>query len=228
MTTLSAELRAALLTYGPAWVVDGDELTEFCDAFGGSLPAAVLGARWEDIAGRASVGIHASAPTVEAYRDTPAQMEFLRHNADVDYTFTYEMPHQWMVGSDVNPHIHYVAMVEPVAPPKDVYFSYAYTWKRFDEELPAVASWTTGNKTLAIAAGHAFKMRAFGFGPFSPPPTANESSVLLLAVSRLGTDPADTYSTNKVGGTPAANLGLVSYGCHVQLLATGTTVEFPA
>ena len=102
-------------------------------------------------------------------------------------------------------------MVAPAAPPLNVYFQIDYTWQNVGAEIPTAASWVSTNPTMPIAAGDEFKAKEFILASDVAPP-ANEAydSIFLIRVARLGTDGNDTYNTNKVGGTGAANLGLIS------------------
>lgn len=164
-----------------------------------------------------------AALTLEGFRDTEFPMYFMRHDQDDVITITYQMPHTWDTTTSVWPHIHYVPMA---AASGNVYFSFSYVWVPRGELAPALASWTTGDKTIAIAAGDQFKHLAAGFATIAPPASAGASTMLLMKFTRLGDNILDTYDTDKTGGTAAANFGILYLDLHYQKVRAGTTSQF--
>ena len=191
---------------------------------GGRLYHGVV---WDDVQGPASAAlIGASAPTNEAYRDTTARMTFMRHDQDDTITITYQLPHRWIPNTEVRVHLHYIPMVTPAAD-EVAYLEYSYAWGHPNAELPAAASWTTGNVSLTIPSSGANTFFHKATSLFVDTPTgASESSFLIVRFSRLGTNGADTYTTAKATGTAAANLAILSVDCHYQSGKEGSVSEF--
>lgn len=185
---------------------------------------------WDDVQGPANQGIGASALTAEAYRDTPAVLLFMRHNEDDSLTFALQMPHSWKRNTEVRFHAHLIPMVSPVAPGGEVvHFAYSYAWSKPGVELPANASWTSGTYNFTVAGDGSMTFKEQVVSLFNTTPTgAKESAILVVNLKRLGTSPNDTYDTNKVGGTGAANLCVLSVDAHFQKEKHGTTTEIPA
>jgi hypothetical protein len=119
-------------------------------------------------------------------------------------------------------------MADP-ATPQNVYMIGQYAWLdvQMGNQLPANAGWTTFNVTTAINPGDVFKEKIISLPAIIPPVGALESALLLLYVQRNGLNVLDTYTTAKSGGTAAANLGLLSFDCHVQIEKVGSIQEFP-
>lgn len=193
----------------------------------GAMAQALTG--WNDLLGAVQQGAGAAALTTEAYRDTPFLMSFFRSNQNDSLSFIYQMSHQWQAGTVVRPHVHVIPMADPVAT-QNVYIVGQYTWGSTTRVIPANASWTSFTVTVPIDPGDAFLAKIIdvtgGVG-FTPPADIDESDLLFVYFSRQGTNPLDTYTTGKTGGTAAANLGLLSFDCHYQAQKIGSLVEFP-
>jgi hypothetical protein len=178
--------------------------------------------RWDDLQGSLSQGAAVGALTYENYRATAYKMNFFRHDQNDELSFGYQMPHKWKYTTSVNPHLHVVPMADP-ALAQVAYFNGYYVWTNIDTtEIPDVGGWTMFAVEFTINPGDVFQQLRVPLGVFAPPPSARESSCLLLYMRRNGTDPLDTYNANKVGGTVAANLGLLSADLHYQASWMGT------
>lgn len=184
--------------------------------------------RHDDMQGAAQASAGISALTSEAYRDTAFVMPFFRHDQNDTLSMTFQFSHRRKLGSPLDSiHIHYIPMVNPAAI-ENVYFSYSYAWKTTDTEFPALVSWTSGNATLPIQTTDAFKTLLFSIVTnIAAPANEGYSSILLFRITRLGTDPLDTYDTDKATppGTAAANLGLLYFDCHYVTDRRGSALE---
>jgi hypothetical protein len=183
--------------------------------------------RYEDQQGAVASAVGVSALTEEQYRDTGFLMAFFRHDQDDTLHLTFQFSHRKKLGTPIaSVHIHCIPMVNP-AIPQNVYFGYKYTWQDIGSEFPSDASWITGNATMTVGITDAFKQRAHGIVVAVPAPIGEGySSMVLFRLQRLGTNPLDTYNTNKAGGTPAANLGLLYMDCHFQTERRGSLAQF--
>lgn len=178
---------------------------------------------WDDLLGSISdgnLGKGVAALVSEGYRDTDFLMYFLRHNQDDTINIIYQMPHMWELETAVRPHIHIIPMVSASG---NLYVQYQYSWAPFDQVLGAAATWTTGSVTIPLTPADQYKHRLITIGNISPPVGSGPSTMLLFKTTRAGTDPLDTYSTNKTGGgTPAANVGILYVDLHYQKIRAGT------
>lgn len=193
---------------------------------GGGYWIAQMQGRWGDLRGSAAQGKASAALTLEAYRDTAFQMYFFRHDQDDTLDFEFQMPHRWRKDTAVRPHLHVVPMVAPAAD-ENCYFTGYYTWAPFSfSPIPLLAGWTTFTATLTVTPTDAFRHMIVTLGTFNPPANPTESTMLLIHVVRAGTNLLDTYDTNKVGGTVAANLGLLSADVHYRKEHFGSITEY--
>lgn len=179
---------------------------------------------WTDLQGSISQGTAASALTYEGYRDTGFKLFFFRHSQADEVNFVYQMPHEWDPSTDVRAHIHFIPMSDP-ATPQVFALTILYAWSRVGQVLPAASGWTTKQLTKTVNPGDAFKQTVLAFGSVAPPAGALESDVLLVQAKRNTV--TDTYTTNKTGGTAAANVALLSSDLHYQKVKLGTAIEFP-
>jgi hypothetical protein len=143
----------------------------------------------------------------------------------------FQVPHGVDIsGTIVVPHLHVVPMVAPAAPPLNVRFTGAYAWAVAGTAIPAAIGWTAFGPILTpIVAGDEWKDKIVSFANIVPPVGYKGSSILLVNVTRTGTDLGDTYSTNKAvpPGTAAANLGLLSLDVHYRKATQGSVVQIP-
>jgi len=195
-------------------------------ASGGGYWIAQTEGRWDDVQGNPEQGNAASALTNEAYRDTALRLLHFRHDQNDSLHYVYQMQHKWRSATSVHPHIHLVPCADPAAP-QNAYFTGYYTWAPVNfGPIPALATWTTFAVTLTVNPGDVFTHRILEFGMVAPPANPTASSCLLLYLQRAGTNPLDTYTTNKGYGTPAANLAVLSSDVHYRAQAFGTLTEY--
>lgn len=182
---------------------------------------------WSDQQGDISQGAANAGLTYEPYRDTSFRMYFLRHDQDDSLHFRFQLDHSWDPTTNVHFHLHIVPMVSPVAT-RNVRFTGQYAWASVGTVIPANSGWTSFTKDVAVDPADGFKSSIGAIFVAAPPSTADESAILLIRVTRAGTDLADTYNDGKTPGTPAANLGLLSADLHYLRNKLGTVSEFPS
>ena len=181
--------------------------------------------RWDDLMGAPDVGNRVNALTNEVFRDTPIRLLYFRHDQDDSLHYVYQLPHKWRTTTAVHPHLHVMPMSDPVAN-QVAFFEGQYAWAPIGfGPVPADAGWTDFSASLTIAPGDIYEHMLVELGEFNAPANPTASTCFFLYVQRSGTDPADTYTTNKVGGTPAANLALMSSDLHYRASRFGTLTE---
>jgi len=183
--------------------------------------------RWDDIQGSVAVGNAASALTNEVYRDTPWRGLFFRHDQNDALHFVYQFPHKWRTTTSVHPHIHIIPMADPAAA-QNIYFIGQYAWSTAGagQAVPANAGWTPFNATQAVQPGDVYEELVVGFAVIPPPAWAAASANLLVYLQRNGTNPFDTYTTNKDHGTGAANVLALFSDVHYRASRFGTVTEY--
>lgn len=184
---------------------------------------------WNDLKGDVTSGKASLALVEEAYRDTPALYSFLRYDRQNTLTFKYQMGHDWLVGTQVRPHIHFIPMSAPGAA-QTIRFSGYYAWSapEQNQQLPALAGWTPFFVERAFDTSDQYEERIMGAGLITPPSWANWSSNLHVHWVNETTHLNYTYKTNKDHGTPAANILLVSFDTHIQVDRFGSQPEYPS
>jgi len=131
------------------------------------------------------------------------------------------MSHRWQPGTTVRPHLHFIPLADPAAP-QNIHFIGQYAWFGVDTLVPLNAGWTPFVVDVTVNPGGVNREVIAALPLIIPPPTMIESAILAVFWERNGTNILDTYSTNKVGGTISANVGLVSADCHFQVAKEGT------
>lgn len=185
----------------------------------------VFGNKWDDLYAVIEEGKAVAELISEDYRDTGFRMKFFTSNQDKSIYMTYQMPHGWDYTTSVRPHMHYIPMANVTG---DVLFTYEYAYVNVNQQLPAIADWTQGTSLVTIPGTDTFKHKVVSFGTITLP-NAGPSTILVFKVSRLGTDPSDTYNGAKQGGgTNQANLGILFFDLHYQKKSAGTDEEFPS
>ncbi len=198
-------------------------------AVGGGYWVARNAGRWEDVQGSIGQGAGTAALTIEVWRDTAFLMWYLRHDQNDALNFVFQLPHRWRHTTAVVPHLHVLPAANPVAA-QVVRVDGYYAWtKPGGTALPALVGWTPfGPINTPINPGDFAVQKIISLGAVTPPAEARGSTCLCIWFRRFGTDPGDTYTTNRTWGpTTAANLALVSADVHYRLAHQGSEVEIP-
>jgi len=184
---------------------------------------------WDDVPPNyASAGSGTAELTVKAFRNTGAEYQFFRHDQIDSYHLRYQMPHRWVVGSMIRPHMHFIPTANGSG---TVVISGRYAWTQIGsgQALPSLAGWTSFRVTRAITPADLDQEIVLGIGQLTPPAWAKRSAhfhILWQRPGGAGGDVGDTYETGDADGLGAANLALVSFDCHALLDASGSVDEF--
>ena len=179
---------------------------------------------WNDVfPAFVSVGSGTATPTIQVYRDTPVEYQFLRRDQDDSFQVIYQMPHTWAKNA-VNPHMHFIGCGDSDG---YVVVSGVYTWSGIGHALPANADWTAFRAEKYVLGSDQWIEEVLGIGPINPPSWAGPSAQLHIRWTRPGSsDAGDTYHGNNPFGLAAANVALLALDCHVQIKTLGTMGEF--
>lgn len=185
--------------------------------------------RWNDQQGDVSQGVGGGVLTYDPLRDTPWRLFCMRHDQDDELSFRFQIDHTWRWDLPVVPHLHILPLADPVAP-QVAYFDAYYVWSRPEyaaQPVPAFSGWTWVKIPVTINPGEVYQQKLVSIGSVTPPAWVRESSILLLFIRRLGTNPLDTYTTGKDHGLASANVGLLSADVHFRKNKIGTLAEIP-
>lgn len=186
--------------------------------------SAVFLPRWDDQQGQ--VGSVLTGPavwTMDTYRDTGFTIPCLRHDQDDVVELIFQFKHIKKLQTSINLHVHSIPLA---ATGGNVYWSYKYTWVQAEVIIPANTEWSTGNITMPIASNDLYKEKIFTLLSINPPTVEKYSDILLIKLTRLGSNQLDTYSTNKDHGTVQANIGILYFDCHFNVNKLGSLLEF--
>lgn len=180
---------------------------------------------WDDLQGvvHGAQGTGKLELTYESYRDTGFNLYFWRHGQDDQVNLAFQMPHSWN-RKEINPHMHVIPMA---AGSGSVYFEYEYTWSNVNDILGPLSTWSTGSLEVFFDSTDQYQQKIIaipdsGFVFDNPKP----SSIFLMRIQRVGTDPKDTYDTGKDHGTANANLAILYFDTHYKKYKNGTLKEF--
>lgn len=177
---------------------------------------------WDDALGNIWT-IKKTGLTEEAYRDTGHIVPFFNHNSDDELRGEIRIAHRWLVDSTFKFHLHTIPMASTGG---NCYFTYAYTFPAIGEEVPAIASWTTGTVAIPYVAGDQYIHKVSTIFTVSGLSGKTASSILWFHVVRATSNPLDTYSGNKDHGTATANLGVMYGDSHILVNRDGTVTEY--
>lgn len=182
--------------------------------------------RWIDLQGDITQGTASAALTYEAYRDTAHQMFWFINDQTDQIYMRYQMPHGFVIGSQVRPHVH-VLPVSTIGADQNVRMTLAYAWGETGNAIPANTGWVSADYDLPVAVAGQYIPHRLNGPLITAPAWVTGSSYLLCTWTNKVGDAAYTYKTNKSGGTVKANLGLLGADCHVQVGGLGSVNETP-
>lgn len=124
-----------------------------------------------------------------------------------------QLPHGWLVGSELRPHIHWSPGNS--ANTGSVVWELEYSWANAVNPPNTYGASTTLTATQAAAGAYGHQIAQFagidGTGK-------RESSVLLCRIARVGGDPGDTFTGAAFG---------ISFDIHYQIESPGSVTEYP-
>lgn len=177
---------------------------------------------YNDILGDVSNASGVSALTNEALiSGSPVTIPWFRHDQDDTITFVFQLPHSVKPNSDLHFHLHAIPMGSVGG---NVLFRWKYAVVPIDSSIPAYASWTTADVVWPITAAMKQKNTLLN-GFVISGVNFCESSIVIVEISRLGSDVRDTYTSNKNYATLQANLGILYGDMHYVSNKQGTATH---
>lgn len=167
--------------------------------------------RWNDLRVSLSAAkVTTNPPTWEAFRGNVQAWGFSPTSQENLY-FEVQIPHGWVIGSEIRPHIHWSPGVSTNT--GDVVWELTYSWANPNDAFPAPTA-----VTATQAAAGAYEHQLVSWTPIAGT-GMRESSVLLCRLSRVATDAADTFT---------ADAFALSVDIHYQADSLGSVDEIPA
>jgi hypothetical protein len=196
----------------PSDVANGPLLAKMgivvADGGAGSTPSNPL---WDDL--RTSLvraAVTTDPPTLTVFRGATMANSFIQ-DATQSVMFDAQIPHTWLEGSDVHPHLHW-------SPGNStstliVRWGLEYTWSNVNTAFP------TSQTVYAnmAASGVAYDHQIASFGTLSGT-GKRVSSVFSCRLFREGANVADTFPVGAFA---------ISFDFHLQMSSDGTVAEFP-
>ena len=158
---------------------------------------------WDDMKAPAAVlRVGSVSPSLNA---TYGWYEF-SHNQDEYVFLQFQMPHDWALGTDLKPHVHWMKTTSAAG---EVEWQLDYRWAKLGQVMDA--SWTTlSDMTPDVDDNDTQYSHALtGLGTISTGSTVGISDILVCKLTRLGT----SYSGSS---HYAATAAFYSFDIHYQ------------
>ena len=165
--------------------------------------------QWDDLRFPAA-GINPPGAASDPTRDTSDGRLAFSPTADNLIAVQVQMPHAWLEGSSISPHIHWSPTTTHTG---NVKWQLQYKIAEIGSAFPG--SWTT-DTALQAASGVADTHQLVEFADI-PMTGLHLSCMLLMIISRLGADGADTYT---------GDAKLNEFDIHFQADALGSNEEY--
>jgi hypothetical protein len=172
-------------------------------------------------------GLGVSALVVKTVQDGQYVQKFFQYNQADAISFGFQFPHGWD-GYIVEPHLHAIPRGNGSG---NYAFNVRWCWTKIGtgQAMPAWASWSTNVATLAITAADINEELVLTLAEITPPAwvQASPGSAHLHVWIQVNTG-LTTYTAADAGGggTPAANLSLVSVDTHARIVRFGTRLRY--
>ncbi|MFK5878098.1 MAG: hypothetical protein QM478_01235 [Flavobacteriaceae bacterium] len=182
----------------------------------GSLSYEGTATRWDDlkvnVARISGSGIRAPGKNdlVDAGAGPGLFLYWFDDNTEEELFFTVQMPHGWKEGSDIMPHVHWVANNGS----GDVEWALEYTWSNVSDDFPTTT--TTLTEFTPISAYADYKHMLTDLGTMSGT-GKTLSSIILCRVFRKAGSSDDTFDKDA---------GLLQIDFHYQIDADGSREVF--
>lgn len=193
-----------------------------------------FGRVWHDQLGSVEDSQGISALAREQYGDGTGNsgylMRFFQHNQNDEIQLGFQLDHDTLIPGEGRFHIHVIPMALPVAGVSDqVRYRYHYAIAGRHQNFPRT-NWTTGDITQIILPSEQYQHIGHSICTIPLLSGLSASSIIFIRLTRLSSDPADTYKVNKPisggGLTVTANLAVVGLDIHVQRSRAGTRTEY--
>lgn len=137
-------------------------------------------------------------------------------NNEAQVFFTIQMPHSWIEGTEVYPHIHWAPEDNAVGV---VVWGLEYSWVEYDAATPlAFPSTSIVTATSGSLGNDANKHMITSFGSITPSNSQdNISSILVVRLFRNSSNASDTYTGGAFG---------LSFDLHIEKNTTGSRSEW--
>jgi hypothetical protein len=165
---------------------------------------------WDDLRvslTRASVG--SSPPALAVFR-TPVQAYSFAKAAVNEVFFDVQLPHNWLLGTAVEPHIHWSPGVSTDV--GSVRWQMEYTWANYTAAFPAA---TLLDPVDQAASGVAYEHQIADLGTIAGT-GKKASSVIMCRLARVGNADEDTFDAVAWG---------LSVDFHIQVQGNGGLTE---
>jgi hypothetical protein len=125
-----------------------------------------------------------------------------------------QLPHAWLEGSILRPHVHWY---KTTAAAGNVYWQLSYKWAPIGAVIDATPT-VLFNATAAVSDANTANRHAITALGNIDGAGKKASACLIMTVSRVGGNAADTYG---------ADAALIEFDLHYQLYGLGSPQEFP-
>ena len=131
---------------------------------------------------------------------------YFEKNLNEELFFNAQLPHGWMEGTDIEPHVHYL---RPSNDTGTVVWGLEYTWTNIGEEFPITKTIYTYDNKMEPLSQHIYKSFGFLKGEGK-----KISSMLMCRIFRDAENPLDTYNSDA---------GLIEIDFHIRNNTIGSS-----
>ena len=175
--------------------------------------------RWDDLRVAAeTTRVGASAPDFDTFI-TGTKVFWFDNGTDQEVHFSVQIPHNWAVGTDIYPHVHWVPKTTADGNPANqkVRWGLEYTWANYSTVFPAVQTVYAINHIPDDANVVQNKHYMTRFAAITPGADQDEISTMMVCrLFRDANDAADNYEHDA---------GLLEFDIHYQIDGFGSVQE---
>jgi len=196
----------------------------------GDWVASEVATGWTDLTGSAAAAtVGVSSPTFEEVGTTGWISAHFRHDQADDLHYVFQAQHSWDEITAMRAHVHFIPLANGSG---DIYWSFRAVPLPVGATFNPTGALTNHYNIYSVTAADQYVHKLAGLSPYIAVPAipagnTGSGTMILGFLQRIGTNPSDTYTTNKtLAGTAQANVLYLSMDLHYWAMRYGTRAEY--